>query len=84
MEISEFIRYFINSETPFMLLFVALFFYNIKTNQEREKRNSEIVERKLTTIEEEIKIIISIWKILLEKELENRKTINIKKLEDKK
>lgn len=84
MEIAEYIRYFINSETPFMLLFVSLFFYNIKTNQDREKRNSEIVESKLSAIEEEMQVLIRVWKILLEKELEKRNSMSITKMEENK
>jgi hypothetical protein len=73
MEIGEYINFFLHSETPFMLLFVSLFFYYIKSNNIREKRNSEILEGKLERIEEEMKVLIRVWKILLEKELEERK-----------
>lgn len=72
MEIAEYIRYFINSETPFMLLFVSLFFYNIKTNRDREKRWTDLTEMKLAAMQEEMHVLIRVWKILLEKELEKR------------
>jgi hypothetical protein len=86
MEIAEYIRYFINSETPFMLLFVSLFFYNIKTNRDREKRWTDLTELKLAAMQEEMHVLIRVWKILLEKELEKRNQHNMDKdkLEHKK
>lgn len=73
MEIAEFMKLFLNSETPFMLLFVALFFYTVKNNKDRETRYHEITEAKLNKIDDELNVLIQVWKILLEKELEERK-----------
>ena len=73
MELAELIRYFINSETPFMLLFVSLFFYNVKNNKERETHLNKIIEEKLNDVQGQMNVLIKVWKILLEKELEDRK-----------
>jgi hypothetical protein len=64
---------FLNTQTPFMLMFVALFFYVIKTNRDREIFERVDFKTKLDKIDEEIQVIIKVWKILLEKELEARK-----------
>ena len=73
MDVSEFIKYFINSETPFMLLFVCLFFYTVKNNKDREAHLNKIIDTKLTEVHEQMSVLIKVWKILLEKELEERK-----------
>jgi hypothetical protein len=73
LEIIEFLGAFLKTETPFMLMFVALFFYNVKNNNDREKRMSQIIENRLTNMEEELKVLIKVWQILLEKELEDKK-----------
>lgn len=73
MEMAEILKYFVNTETPFMLLFVCLFFYMVKANKDREKQHHFLVEQKLTVIEEELKVLIKVWQILLEKELEARR-----------
>lgn len=73
MELGEFIKYFINSETPFMLLFVCLFFYTVKNNKDREAHLNKIIDTKLTEVHEQMAVLIKVWKILLEKELEERK-----------
>lgn len=72
MEIVEFLTIFLKSETPFMLLFVSLFFYTVKANKDRETVQYKIIEEHLRSVEEEIKVLITVWKILLEKELEER------------
>lgn len=64
---------FLHTETPFMLLFVSLFFYIIKTSREREITDKNEMLKKLDTIDEELKVIIKVWKILLRKELEDKK-----------
>lgn len=69
----EYLKFFINTDTPFMLLFVALFFYNIKTNKDRENRLHDLIEKKLGDMENELNVLVEVWKILLEKELEVRK-----------
>ena len=73
MEVAEFLRLFLNSETPFMLLFVSLFFYTVKANKDRENRYHEFTENRLLKIDEELNVLIKVWKILLEKELEDKK-----------
>lgn len=64
---------FLHTDTPFMLLFVTLFFYIIKTAREREISDHTEMLKKLNKIDEELKVIIKVWKILLEKELEAKK-----------
>ena len=73
MEIAEFLRLFLNSETPFMLLFVSLFFYTVKANKDRETRYHDLIDQRLIKIDEELNVLIKVWKILLEKELEDKK-----------
>lgn len=73
MELAEYLKYFINSETPFMLLFVSLFFYTVKSNRDREVYHHNMLENKLAAIEEEMQVLLRVWKILLEKELEEKK-----------
>jgi BhlA holin family len=73
MEILEYLKYFISTETPFMLLFVSLFFYTVKNNRDRELIYFREVENKLAAIEENMDVLIKVWKILLEKELEAKK-----------
>jgi hypothetical protein len=72
MEILEFLRIFLDSETPFMLLFVSLFFYNVKAGKDREAIQNKLIEEHLSRVEEELTILIKVWKILLEKELGDR------------
>lgn len=69
MEIVDYLKYFLSTETPFMLLFVALFFYTVKGNREREAHLNKILDEKLSKIDEEMQVLIRVWKILLEKEL---------------
>lgn len=73
MEFVEYLNYFLTSETPFMLLFVILFFYTVRTNKEREKELNRLLQVKLSTIEEQLNVLIKVWHILLEKELEEKK-----------
>lgn len=65
----EYINTFLNSETPFLLLFVALFFYVIKSNKEREARLQRIIDEDLKTINSDLHVLMGVWKILLEKEV---------------
>lgn len=64
---------FLRTNTPFMLLFVTLFLYVIKTNRDREIEDKKVIIHQLNKMEEELQVIIKVWKILLEKELEARK-----------
>jgi hypothetical protein len=72
LDFAEYIRYFINSETPFMLLFVSLFFYTVKSNKEREARLNDIIEKRLEQSQKDMQVMIKVWKILLEKELKSK------------
>jgi len=56
-----------------MLLFVCLFFYTVKNNKDREAHLNKIIDTKLTEVHEQMAVLIKVWKILLEKELEERK-----------
>jgi hypothetical protein len=73
MELAEYLKYFLNNETPFMLLFVSLFFYTVKNNKDREDKQHRLMTEKLSMVEEELKVLIKVWQILLEKELEARR-----------
>lgn len=73
MELLNELSYFIKTETPFMLLFSALFIYFIKTSKDREKRMHELIATKLDSINSEMQVLIRVWKVLLEKELEEKK-----------
>ena len=64
----EYIQPFLNSETPFLLLFVALFFYVIKTIK-KERRLQKIIDEDLKTIKADLHVLMGVWKILLEKEV---------------
>jgi hypothetical protein len=74
MEVFEIdlLKIFSSTETPFALLFIALFFYVIRTNRAREKRLTYLIDGKLTTIHNEMQILIKVWQILLEKEIKKR------------
>lgn len=74
MEVFEIdlLKIFSTTETPFALLFIALFFYVIRTNRAREKRLTDLIDGKLTTINNEMQILIKVWQILLEKEINQR------------
>lgn len=72
MDFMEYIGNFLKTETPFMLLFVSLFFYFIKTAKDRESENHKLVDERLNSIQQDMRVLIQVWKILLEKELEAR------------
>lgn len=72
MDYLNYLNQFIGTETPFMLLFVSLFFYTVKANIERERNYNRIIEDKLNKVEEEMQVLIRVWKILLEKELKKK------------
>lgn len=67
----DLLQFFNTSETPFMLLFVALFFYVIRSNKEREMRLQEIIDTDLKKMSEDLHVLMGVWKILLEKEIKN-------------
>jgi hypothetical protein len=66
---------FIGTETPFMLLFVALFFYVIRNNQKREERLNKRIDDDLSKLSEDLHVLMQVWKILLEKEVQNTKEV---------
>ena len=74
MEIFEIdlLKIFSSTETPFALLFIALFFYVIRTSKGREKRLTDLIDGKLETIHNEMQVLIKVWQILLEKEIKKR------------
>jgi hypothetical protein len=72
MEI-DLLKIFSTSETPFALLFIALFFYVIRRNQKSEERLQNLLDEKITGIDQEIKILLKVWQILLEKEIKKQK-----------
>lgn len=69
----EYLNPFLNSETPFMLLFVALFFYIIKSNRDREARLTQIIDEDLKRMSEDLHVLMGVWKILLENEVKNER-----------
>ena len=76
MEFFDYLTPFIGTETPFAFLFMALFFYFIKTTKDREQRHQEFVKEELRLMHQDLKILIEVWQILLEKELEEKKNGN--------
>lgn len=73
---NDFIGYFMSSETPFALLFLALFFYVIKTNRERETKQAKIIEEDLKALNKDMHVLIKVWQILLEKEVQDYDKLN--------
>ena len=69
----EYLQPFINSDTPFLLLFVALFFYVIKGNKERENRLTQLIDNDLKQLSADLHVLMGVWKILLEKEVDNER-----------
>lgn len=60
---------FNKTDVPFTLLFVALFFYTIKNNTSRERHLNTIIDERLTEMQQDMRVLLNVWKILLEKEL---------------
>jgi hypothetical protein len=73
MGIMDSFQYFLKTETPFMLMFAMLFLYFLKTARDREVSQEEKVSKKIDAIQEQLDVMMKVWKILLEKELEARK-----------
>lgn len=67
----EYLQPFLNSDAPFLLLFVSLFFYVIKSNRDREAKMAKIIDEDLKRLSEDLHVLMGIWKILLEKEVQN-------------
>jgi len=72
-DLVNYVGQFLHTDTSFMLLFVSVFFYIIKTSREREITDKNEMLTKLEKIDEKLQVIIKVWKILLEKELEAKK-----------
>jgi hypothetical protein len=66
----EYLQPFLNSDTPFLLLFVSLFFYVIKSNKDREQKTAQIIDNDLKRLSEDLHVLMGVWKILLQKEVE--------------
>ena len=76
----DFIKLFIDSETPFAILFVVLFIFYVRESKSREERQvakydslQNEVENQIGEVQKDLKIMLSIWKILIENEIERRK-----------
>jgi uncharacterized protein YydD (DUF2326 family) len=67
------IEFFMNSQSPWAILFVVLFLWQLKTNKEREFEHHRKQEKDLQSIKKEIEILASVWKVLIDAELERRK-----------
>jgi hypothetical protein len=77
---SEFIRLFSTTETPFALLFMILFIFYIRENRNREARqnrkNDQLqkdIENQIGEVRNDLKIMLTIWKVFIDKEIERRK-----------
>jgi BhlA-like holin len=73
MDIVNILDYFLKTNTPFMLLFVLLFLYFVKTSRERERRQEDMIDKRIAEIDKELDMMMLFWKKLIEKELEARK-----------
>lgn len=73
MNILNYFQYFLKTETPFMLMYALLFLYVLKTNRDREISQDKHISQKLDRLQENQEIMLQVWKILIEKELEERK-----------
>lgn len=67
----EFLQPFLNSDAPFLLLFVSLFFYVIKTNRDRETAMRKIIDDDLKMLSNDLHVLMGVWKILLENEVKD-------------
>ena len=70
----EYLEPFLTSEAPFMILFVALFFYVIRTNQTREARLTKLIDDDLKRLSNDLAVLMGVWKVLLEKEVQNERS----------
>ena len=71
---------FTNTETPFALLFVALFIFYVRDSKAREYKQIERydllqqdVKKQMQDVQTDLKTMLTIWKILIDNELERRK-----------
>lgn len=77
---SEFFRLFSTTETPFALLFMILFIFYIREARIREARQArkfdqlqKDIEDQIAEIRNDLKTMLAIWKVFIDKELERRK-----------
>jgi hypothetical protein len=71
----DYLQPFLNSDTPFLLLFVSLFFYVIKSNKDREAKTAQIIDNDLKRLSEDLHVLMGVWKILLQKEVEKEGSV---------
>lgn len=76
---NDILSFFTNTETPFAILFVILFIWYVRENREREKRQiqsyeklQKVVENQIQAVQNDLKTMLTIWKILIDNELERR------------
>ena len=72
MDLATFLSFFAKTDIPFTLLFVALFFYTIKSNTGREHHLNTIIDERLNEMQQDMRVLLNVWKILLEKELKSQ------------
>jgi hypothetical protein len=79
----QIISYFVGSETPFLLLFVVLFWFFIKEAKAREERmnerNKELmgqIEGEIKQVSKDLKVMLTVWKIIIDHELDERSKAN--------
>lgn len=72
MDLPTFLSFFTKTDVPFTLLFCALFFYTIKSNTSREHHLNKIIDDRLNSMQEDMRVLLNVWKILLEKELKRQ------------
>jgi hypothetical protein len=77
---NEFLSFFTTSETPFAILFVILFIWYVRENKGREDRQMQRydtlqkeVNEQIGKVQHDLTIMLTIWKMLIENELERRK-----------
>jgi hypothetical protein len=70
--LDQILSMFNKTDVPFTLLFVALFFYTIRNNTSREHHLNNLIDQRLEGIQNDMRVLMSIWKILMEKELQKR------------
>lgn len=76
---NDFLAFFTTSETPFAILFVILFIWYVRENKGREERQMQRydalqkeVNSQINNVQQDLKTMLTIWKILIDNELERR------------
>ena len=79
MDFLQTIEYFIANEGPWAILFVSLFAFTIRSNNQREeKMRAEMKEQRTSTrsqlnaIQQDTTLMLETWKLIIERELERR------------